>query len=89
MDDFAVEPLHSIADVQRLLGVSRPTVSRMLRRGDIPVVEVGGRTLIDPSDLRRFVASRKRSRGHQDDGPVAPGPVVRSSGDAGAEHGAR
>jgi excisionase family DNA binding protein len=82
--------LHSLADVQQILRVSRHTVSRLVRRGDLPVVEIGGRTLIESADLRAFLASRKRRRGQDDDGPVGAGPNVRTtSGETVAGHGSR
>jgi excisionase family DNA binding protein len=70
----SMEALHSLADVRRILGVSRPTVHRLVRRGDLPVIKVGSRTLIEPADLRDYLAAKKRRRGQHDDGPAANAP---------------
>jgi len=59
------EPLFSLKAAQVLLGISRPTFSRLVRRGELAVVEIAGRTLIDPADLREFIDSRKRRRGRE------------------------
>ena len=69
-----MEALHSLADVRRILGVSRPTVHRLVRRGELPVIKVGSRTLIEPADLRDYLAAKKRRRGQHDDGPAANAP---------------
>ena len=81
--------LHSLAEVESILGVSRPTVSRLVRQGDLPVIEIGRRTLIESDDLRGFLTSRKRRRGQDDDGPVGAGPNVRTSGEMDAGRGSR
>ena len=39
----------SISDVVRILGVSRPTVQRRIKAGEIPVVRLGRRVLV-PAD---------------------------------------
>ena len=75
-----VEPLLTLGDVARLIGVSMPTLFRMLRRGDIPVIELGGRTLVEPADLRHFLTSRKVRRFLLDDDPAGTGSIVRTSG---------
>lgn len=82
-----IEPLLSTDEARQVLGVSRPTFSRMLKRGDLPVVKVGRRTLIDPDDLRRYIAARKRRRGQNDDDPAATGSPVRDPADPGGGDG--
>jgi excisionase family DNA binding protein len=57
-----LEPLLSLADLERILGVSEPTVARLVRRGEIPVVAVGRRRLVEPAAVRRFIAARTRTR---------------------------
>lgn len=49
MDEIQ-KPLRSIADVAQRLNVSRPTVRRMIDRGDLPVVHVGPRLIRVPAE---------------------------------------
>jgi excisionase family DNA binding protein len=51
-----------LPEAQAVLGISKPLLSRLIRHGELPVVEVGGRTLVDPADLRTFIAARRRRR---------------------------
>lgn len=37
-------------------GVSRATVYRLIRSGDLPVVKIGGRTVFRRADLEAFLA---------------------------------
>jgi excisionase family DNA binding protein len=53
-----LEPLLSIAEARGLLGISEAGIYRLIGRGDLALVEVGGRRLIEPAELRRFVAAR-------------------------------
>jgi excisionase family DNA binding protein len=46
----------------RLGGVSESTLARLIRHGEIPVVKIGGRGLIDPTDLDAFIQRQKRRR---------------------------
>jgi excisionase family DNA binding protein len=45
------------------LAVSRRTVERLVARGDLPVVEIGGCRRVAREDLAAFVASLPRRRG--------------------------
>jgi excisionase family DNA binding protein len=42
----------SVADAGHLLGVSRSTIWRMIRRGDLPSIRQGGRRLVLADALR-------------------------------------
>jgi excisionase family DNA binding protein len=55
----AVRPLLTRADVAAYLGVSRNTLDRLLRFGDLPLVRVGNQTRIDPVDLERWIEEHK------------------------------
>jgi excisionase family DNA binding protein len=45
------------------LGVSEATVYRLMRTGELPVIEISSkRTAIDPRDLEAFIRRRKRIR---------------------------
>ena len=50
-----LEPLPSIEETQRLLGVSRHTVLRELDAGELVRVRVRGRVLVDPDSIRRYI----------------------------------
>ena len=49
----------SIADAGHVLGVSRSTIWRMIRRGELPSIRQGGRRLVPAGALR---AGRIRTR---------------------------
>jgi excisionase family DNA binding protein len=76
-----IERLLSRREVREVLGVSTVTIARMVASGDLPVVRVGARTLIDPADLRAYIAARK-SRLNDDD-PAGTGSTVRAPAEAG------
>jgi excisionase family DNA binding protein len=55
----ALEPLLSVDDVARVLGVSESGIYRLVRAGDLPRVKVGSRTLFEPAAIRVFIAHRR------------------------------
>ena len=57
-----IEPLVSLDEVSRLLRISESGVYRLVRSGALPRVKVGKRTLFEPDEIRRFIASRRGSR---------------------------
>jgi len=70
--------------------VSQATLNRWIERGDLPVVRVGARILIDTKDLRAFLDSHKETRTPKpknDDGADATAPSVRTPGAETAGHG--
>ena len=48
----------SVAEAAELLGVSPPTVYKLIRRADFPAFKVGTRTLISRSKLEEWVAAQ-------------------------------
>ena len=55
--------LLSVDDVADRLGVHRSTISRLIARGDLAIVDLfGGRILIREQDLEELIASRVRRR---------------------------
>ena len=55
--------LLSIGGAAEYLGVSRATVERLVFRGELPMVKVGGSTRYDVEDLDGFIAiNRCRNR---------------------------
>jgi excisionase family DNA binding protein len=51
--------LLSVREAAETLGVGQRTVERLLASGELPRVKVRARTLIDPQDLRGFVARHR------------------------------
>jgi len=66
-----IEPLLSLVETREVLGVSRMTLWRIVDRGDLPVVRIGGRPLFDPEDLRAFIAANRAPK--RRDPAVEPG----------------
>jgi excisionase family DNA binding protein len=56
-----LEPLLSVEAVSELLGISESGVYRLLRRGELISVKVGGRTLFEPQAVREFIVASRRS----------------------------
>ena len=71
-----VEPLLSIKQVARTLGVHENTVRRYIAQGDLPAIRLGygrGRVMVEPAALRRFLRrSPSAARVHNADTTVAP-----------------
>ena len=61
--DAGFEPLLSIDEVGAVLRISERTVYRLLRRGELPCLKVGQRTLVEPEQLREFIANQRRLAG--------------------------
>jgi len=71
----------SIPVAYRALGISQASLYRLFDRGELPVVHVGGRRMVDPADLREYIAANKVCRVRDpksDDGPADTGPNVRT-----------
>ena len=47
--------LLTIADVARLLGISRGSVYNLIRNGELSPIRVGRRARFEPGDIRAFV----------------------------------
>lgn len=56
-----LEPLLSVEEVSKLLRISESGVYRLLRRGELASVKVGGRTLFEPRAVREFIAASRRT----------------------------
>lgn len=50
----------SIEEVGSVLRISERSVYRLLRSGELPSLKVGQRTLVEPGELRQFIANRRR-----------------------------
>lgn len=54
-----LEPLLSIRDVARVLGVSSRTVLRLAAAGDLDPVKIGRRTLFEAGSVREFLERQR------------------------------
>ncbi len=50
------------AEVAERLQVTRQTVWRWLREGELPAISLGGIYRVDPADLDAFLEGRKRTK---------------------------
>jgi len=58
-----VQRLLPVGDAANYLGVSRATVERLVFRGELPIVKIGGSTRYDVDDLDGYIAiNRSRNR---------------------------
>jgi excisionase family DNA binding protein len=58
----STERLLSIREVRETLGVSSQTLYRLIRRGELPAVKIGARTLVREGELDAFVRGLERRR---------------------------
>ena len=59
-----IEKLFRKSRAQEALDISRPTLDRMIARGDLAIVRVGERGVrISESEIRRLIDSRTERRG--------------------------
>lgn len=49
---------YSPTETAQVLGVSRPTVYRLMKRADFPAFKVGSRTLVSADGLRAWVQAQ-------------------------------
>jgi excisionase family DNA binding protein len=61
-----LEPLLSVDDVVRVLGVSESGIYRLVRSGELVRVKVGNRTLFEPAAIRDFIARRRHATAAED-----------------------
>ena len=50
----------SIDDVAEVLSISARGVYRLMHRGELVAIKVGGCTRVEPEELRRYIAERRR-----------------------------
>ena len=54
-----VDKLLTVVDLMASLRISRPTLYRLLKSGQLIPVRIGKRTLFDPADIRAFIEASK------------------------------
>jgi excisionase family DNA binding protein len=55
-----LERLLSIEDVADVLRISQRGVYRLIGRGELPTVKIGGLTRIEPQQLKSYIAERRQ-----------------------------
>ena len=68
-DPRYLEALLSVQQACELLGISRPTLFRLIRQGALPIVKIGDRTLLRPADLDALIARSLQRRTHEAESP--------------------
>lgn len=57
-NEFLKNALLTKQEVARFLHISVRSIDRMVRKGELKVIKVGGRRRFDPEDLRGIVATK-------------------------------
>jgi excisionase family DNA binding protein len=60
-----LSPLLSIHELSELLGISRPTVYALVRRGEFVPIRVGERMRFDPADVRAYLERNREAQPHE------------------------
>jgi excisionase family DNA binding protein len=55
-----MENLYDVQQAREALGVSAPTLFRLVKHGELVAVKLGGRTLFRPADLEALVERHLR-----------------------------
>ena len=61
-DADILSPLLSVNEVAELLGISRPTVYALIRRGELVPIRVGERARFEPADVRAYLERHREGR---------------------------
>jgi excisionase family DNA binding protein len=61
--------LLDVTNTRETLGVSVPTLYRLMAQGELPFVKIAGRTLFRPSDVDELVERNVRRRGSTERSP--------------------
>jgi excisionase family DNA binding protein len=56
-----IEKLLTIADVAQVLGISRGSVYRLMRSGELPAIRVGERARFEPTDVRAYLERHRKT----------------------------
>ncbi len=55
-----------ISDAAQCLGLSRPSIYKLIRQGDLRCVKIAGRSLVPFEDIKRLVAEATRRSNTQE-----------------------
>lgn len=75
--------LLSFEEVTRALGVSRSTVHRLIKSGELRKLKIGGRTLFEPAEVERYVSVQRAVASRETretEGGARPAVVLLSGG---------
>lgn len=77
------DPLIPSAQARRtqLGGMSRQTLWRLHRDGEVTIVRIGRRVYLQASEIDRFLDERRSRRPRNDEGPVVAEPSVEETAD--------
>lgn len=53
--------LLTVPEAAKSLGICRTSLYALVGRGELPLVRIGGRSMVDPADLAALVAASKRT----------------------------
>ena len=53
------EPLYTVAQAAEILNVSEKTVRRLIKKGQLRVIRIGGLLRIDPMDLEDLIRDHR------------------------------
>jgi excisionase family DNA binding protein len=63
MPNLEARPVaHRIPNAVRLAGISRSVIYQLIKRGQLPIVKIGRRTLIADDDLRALINRHRVAR---------------------------
>ncbi len=71
-----------MSEAGEILGVSRMTMYRLVGRGDLPVVRIGDRPLVEPAAIRAFIEARRTPRRR---GPAGEPGLVKTADPGGGD----
>ena len=68
------EKLLKPADVAEVLQVSKAQAYNMLKRGEIPIIQIGSLVRVRPQDLKEYIEQKAKQKIHEEaklDVPIA------------------
>jgi len=63
-----LEPLMGVEEVAEYLRISERSVYRLISRGDLMPVKIGGCTRVEQAELRRFIAVQRQEPANEPPG---------------------
>ena len=52
--------LLTVSEAAESLGIGRTSFYTLVKKGRVPLVQIGGRSLVDPADIAALIAASKR-----------------------------